>query len=158
MFTSSMKFLLGVAVCAALALPLVCNASDAKGKSWRFAANTPEAFADQAEKVRDDMGPEGRYREVSTEERAVVEAELVKIEGLIRYRGAADKLDDADMVELMNAQEHINAVLTKNYDDQLICTLVQRTGTWFKVKTCATEFERAERMRKEQHTYHNNVL
>ena len=158
MFTSSKKFLFGIIISSVFAFPLVCSASAAKGKPWKFTVNTPEAFAVQAATVRKDMGPDGRYREVSVEERAVVEAELIKIEGLIQSRGAADKLDDADQVELVNAQEHINAVLTKNYDDQLICTLDQRTGSRFKMKTCMTEFERAEIMRKEQHTWHNYVL
>lgn len=158
MFSSSMKYLLGIAVCGVFAFPLVCNASAAKGEPWKFAVNTPEAFAVQAAAVRKDMGPDGRYREVNAAERAVVEAELEKIEGLLQHRGSAEKLDDKDQVELVNAQENINAVLTKNDGDRLICTLDQRTGTNFKVKTCMTAFQRAERTRKAQQGFQDALM
>ena len=158
MFASSMKVLLGVVVCGALASPLVCSASAAKGEPWKFAVNTPEAFAVQAATVRRDMGPDGRYREVTVAERAVVEAELKKIEDLLQHRGSAEKLDDKDQVELVNAQENINAVLTKNDGDRLICTLDQRTGTNFKVKTCMTAFQRSERTRKAQQAFQDVLM
>ena len=157
MFTSATKFLLGIAVCGALAFPHVCSASAAKGAAWKFVVDTPEAFAVQAAMVRKDMGPDGRYREVSADERRVVEAELEKIEGLLQRKGSATRLNDSEQVELVNAQEHINAVLTKKDGDRLICTMEPRTGTKFKMKTCMTASQREERRRKSVRGYEDDL-
>lgn len=158
MFAGSMKFLFGIAVSGVLVFPLACHASAAKGEPWKFAVNTPEAFAAHADAVRKEMGPEGRYREVTAEERAVVEAELEKIKGLLERRGSAEKLDDRGQVDLVNTQERINAVLMKNDGNRLICTLDQRTGTNFKVKTCMTASQRDERRRKSQEGFQNSLM
>lgn len=158
MFAGSMKYLFGIAVCGALAFPLVCNASAAKGAAWDFNVKTPDEFAAQAATVRKEMGEDGRYREVSSSDRSMVEAELNKIEGLLQSKGSTDKLNDSEQVELVNSQEHINALLTKNDGNRLICTQEKRTGSNFKVKSCMTAFEREERRRKSQQGLQDDLM
>lgn len=158
MIASLMKFLSGIAICGALAFPLVCSASTAKGAAWNFAVNTPSEFAEQAAAVRKEMGDEGRYREVSAADRSMVEAELSKIEGLLQSKGSANKLNDSEQVELVNAQEHINALLTKNDGNRLICSQEKRTGSNFKIKTCMTAFQREERRRKSQQGLQDDLM
>ncbi len=60
------------------------------------------------------MGPRGEYGGISGSERSAVNADLERIATLLSKRGAASELNDNEQVDLMNAQERINAVLTKN--------------------------------------------
>ena len=157
MVARSMKFLFGIAICSAMVFPLACTASASKGPQWEFALDTPEQFAEQAAKVREEMGDEGRYRELSDADRNAVEADIKMVEGLLQRRGTTAKLNDSEQVELMNAQERINALLTENDGNRLICTLEQRTGTKFKTKICQTAFQREEIRRKSQQGMQNDL-
>ena len=124
-----------VAVFAVFALPTFGHAA---GAPWKVVVDTPQAFEVQAASVRKEMGPHGQYSGISASDRAIVEANLDKIDALLRKRGSAAKLDDRDQVALMNAQERVNAVLTHNEGNRLICTLEPRTGTKFKHNLCGT--------------------
>ena len=158
MAARSMKLLFGIAAFGALVIPLICSASAAKGEPWNFTVDTPEAFAAQAAEVRKEMGDEGRYRELSEADRAAVDADIQRIEGLLQRKGSAEKLNASEQVDLVNAQERINALLTKNDGNRLICTLEERTGTKFKVKVCQTAFQREEIRRKSQQGYRDALM
>lgn len=158
MGVKSIGLLLGIAVGGVLAFPVVGSASAAKGMPWKFAVDTPAAFEAQAADVRKEMGTNGKYGAISVADRTAVEADLDKIDALVRKRGSADKLNDADQVDLMNAQERINAVLTRNEGNRLICKMEPRTGTNFKVKVCMTAHERDEIRRKSQEAFQDNLM
>ena len=144
-------------VCGMFAFPLVGGASAVKGAPWTFAMDTPQAFAAQADKIHKEMGTDGKYGAISVADRSAVDADLDKIDALLRARGSATKLNDSEQVDLMNAQERINAVLTRNDGNRLICTMEQRTGTKFKMKVCKTQAERDEIRRRSQQA-HQDVL
>ena len=146
MLARPLNFLLALFACGALALPVIGSAGAATGAPWKFAVDTPAAFEAQAAEVRKEMGADGQYGGITLSDRNAVEADLGTIDALLRKRGSATKLNDAEQVELMNAQEHINAVLTSNDGNRLICTMESRTGTKFKMKVCQTAKER-ERIR-----------
>ena len=130
------KGLLWLAACAVFALPLLGHAA---GAQWKLVADTPQAFEAQAAQVRKEMAPHGKYGGISLNDRTAVDADLDQMDALLRKRGSASKLNDSDQVALMNAQERINAVLTRNEGNRLICTLESRTGTNFKQKICRTQ-------------------
>ena len=121
----------------------------------KFLTGSPDAFAQQAAALRKDLGGAGRYGELGPAERSTVAADLEAIEALLQRKGSAARLNDREQVELMNAQERINALLTNNDADQLICTFQSRTGSRLKVKTCRTAFQRDEIRRKSQEGFHD---
>lgn len=158
MVARSMNILFGLAVCAVLAFPVVGSASAAKGAEWKFKVDTPQAFEAQAAEVRKEMGTDGRYGAISVDDRTAVDTDLDRIDALVRKRGSASKLNDAEQVELMNAQERINAVLTNNDGNRLICTMEPRTGTKFKTKVCLTQHERDQVRLKSQQGYQDSLM
>ncbi|MCK9539801.1 hypothetical protein [Dokdonella sp.] len=129
-----------LALCFALAMPAVVQAAAQSG--WKFAVDTPAEFEVQAAEVRKEMSTDGRYGAISVDDRNAVEADLKRIDDLLESKGSVKALNDQEQVDLMNAQERINAVLTKNDGNRLICTMEQRTGTNFKKKVCQTARQR----------------
>ncbi len=130
--------LLWLVACVVCALPTLGHAANTQ---WKVAVDTPQAFEAQAAQVRKEMSPHGKYGGISLNEHTAVDADLDQIDGLLRKRGSATKLNDSDQVALMNAQERVNAVLTRNEGNRLICTMEARTGTNFKQKVCRTQAE-----------------
>ncbi len=131
----------------------------AAGKSdWHLEVDSPEAFAPQAAEVRKEMAPGGRFADVSPEERARVEADLDRIARLLQPTPTRSRLNDRELVDVANAQERINAILTKNDGDRLICKLEPRTGTRFKSKVCLTQREWTEIRDRAVHTLQNDLM
>ena len=127
--------------------PNAVHASSPEAKVEVVPATTPEAFAKQAEEVNQGMAPGERYGAISPADRKKVAADITKIAGLLEQVGSAEKLHNNEWVLLVNAQEHANALLTKNDGDRLICRYEKRTGSHFRVKTCQTAREIADTRR-----------
>ena len=147
--------LLCLAACAVFALPVLGHATSPQ---WKVVADTPQAFEAQAAQVRKDMGPHGEYGGISLNDRQTVEADLDIIDALLHKRSSASKLNDVDQVALMNSQEQINAVLTRNENNRLICTLEARTGTKFKTKICRTQAEIDSIRRNSQKGFQDSLM
>jgi hypothetical protein len=123
---------------------------------WKVVAD-PATFAEQAKQVREDMKPKGAYGGIDLRDREAVEENLDIIEKLLQKQ-AAGPLPDADQVRLANAQEKVNAVLTSNEGNRLICTFERRSGTNFKEKICYTARERDTMRRKSQQGFQDGLL
>ncbi|MFC4820828.1 hypothetical protein [Dokdonella ginsengisoli] len=143
-----MKVLKSLGLLLALAACGVAGTAAAKGAQWAFKADTPAQFAEQATKVRDGMRPNGQYGNIGVSDRNAVEADLNRIAELLARKGSASALSDGEQVDLANAQERINAVLTRNDGDRLVCTYERRSGSNFKYKNCMTASQR-ERTRQQ---------
>ncbi|MBO9664624.1 hypothetical protein [Dokdonella sp.] len=126
--------------------------------SWAVKADTPAAFEEQAAQVREDMQESGQYGDISAADRKAVEADLEKIGALLKSKGSANALNDGEQVELANAQERVNAILTRNDGDRLVCTYERRSGSNFKYKTCMTASQRESVRRKSQDGYQNQLM
>ena len=130
-------------------------------------ANTKEApavhvttlddFNAQSERVRRDMQPNGRYGRISAKDRQTVETHLARIKTVLTERGSSSALRDAEQTEIINAQEEINALLTRNDSERLVCTLERRTGSKMLQKTCMTVADRDELRRKTQDASQQNA-
>lgn len=147
--------LLWIVACAVFALPLL---GQAKNADWKVVTDSPQAFAKQAAEVRKEMGPRGEYGGISGNERTAVNEDLDTIAALLKKRGSASQLNDSEQVDLMNAQERINAVLTRNEGNRLICTMESRLGTNFKQKVCRTQAEIDNIRRNSQQGFQNSML
>ncbi len=146
------------AVVASIAFCVVPATVAAASKQWKFAVNTPAAFQAQAEKVREEMSENGRYGAINRSDRSAVESDLERIDGLLRGAGSLEALNDRQQVDLMNAQERINAVLTRNDGNRLVCTMESRSGSHFKQKTCRTLKQSEEIRRKGQEAYQQEFM
>lgn len=147
MLIKSLGFALVLVVCGGSAI-----AKEA-GQAPKFAADSLEAFEPQAAKVRKDMQASGQYSGISATDRGAVEADLDKIGNLLKLKGSASALNDADQVQLLNAQERVNAVLTRNDDGRLVCTYERKTGSNFKEKICLTARQREDIRRTAQQDF-----
>ncbi|HNR92099.1 MAG TPA: hypothetical protein PKO41_06710 [Dokdonella sp.] len=130
---------MGIALAAMVCLPGVAEAKKTgKKDDGAVTATTAATFAAQAEEVRREMKAGGRYTEISADERARVERNLEVIARLFAERNELSAMSDRQKLELINAQEDANAILTKNDDDRLICVSRRPTGSNFKQKQCMT--------------------
>lgn len=133
-------------------------AAKSESQQWKFTADTPAAFEEQAAKVRDGMAANGQYSGVGQADRHTVETELNKIRELLYRKGEAGSLNDRDQVDLANAQERVNAILTRNDGDRLVCTYERRSGSNFKYKSCMTVSQRDAERRRSQEGFQNSFM
>lgn len=125
---------------------------------WKFKAESSAAFEEQAAKIRQGMEGEGQYSGIGQADRRAVEADLDKIREILNRKGTAGSLSDRDQVDLANAQERVNATLTRNDGDRLICTYEKRSGSNFKYKSCMTASQRDAERRRSQDSYQNTLM
>lgn len=142
----------------ALGLALSFGAAAAEPKlDPALQATTKEKFEDQAAAIRSQMKSGGRWEFVDATERATVERRLDEIAALMGNASSADELSSGDRAKLLEAQEDVNAVLTKKDGRRLICQNVAPTGSNRKQKQCVTYAER-ERERRESQNYLRNEV
>ena len=97
------------------------------------------------------MQPGGHYEFVSKEERAEVEQNLDRIAATLALHADVKSFSDADKAQLLQAQENVNAVLTRNDGRRLICQRERATGSHLGKDNCQTLAER-ERARRSSET------
>lgn len=134
---------------AILSIAALSPALAGEERSSRFVdIEKQQHFAEQAEAIRREMQPGGRFEFVTPEERRSVDAELGRIAAVLRERAGA-ALDDDDRLDIYAAQENANAILTQRDGRRLICEFAAPTGSNRKVKQCVTY---ADRMRAHRET------
>jgi hypothetical protein len=99
-------------------------------------ADTKAAFEKVAADVRAEMTGDGRYAYVRPDERRNVETALDEMSRLFDENDSVDKMDKATRVELFNAQESINAILTLRDSDRLVCERAAQPGSRIVGTTC----------------------
>lgn len=147
--------LLTLAIAAAVSGANPAHASTREAPAIRV--TTLEDFNGQSERVRRDMQPNGRYGGISAKDRQTVETHLDRIRTLLTERGSSAALRDAEQAEIINAQGEINALLTRNDGERLVCTLERRTGSKMLQKNCMTVADRDELRRKTQDASQQNA-
>jgi hypothetical protein len=104
-----------------------------------FDISTPQSFQSQAAMVRAGLGPGGEYAFLSTQQRARVEAQIVAMDALLNRYGSTQSMDGAQRVELYNAQESVNRILTRGRSGDIRCAWAQQTGSHIARTQCWTE-------------------
>jgi len=126
----------------ALAITMVClvfvlGATGAAEKSKAIVkADTKESFEPVAAYVRKEMAPNGQYGYIKPDEREKVEAGLTEMSKLFDANGSVEQMDKATKVELFNAQEVVNSILTLRDRDRLICERGAQTGSRIVSTSC----------------------
>lgn len=149
-------FQIAVLAACACVFGLAAGTAEAKRPEAKLEvvpASTPQTFAVQAEHVRASMRGNGRYSDISSADRNQVEADIAKIERLLKTRGSVANLNKREQVEVTNAQEEANALLTENDGDRLVCRYEKRTGSHFREKFCNTVSELARMRENDQREF-----
>ncbi len=134
----------------ALVAPLAFAAS--KGAQERYneavKAETADQFAAVVAAVRAEMREGGRYEFVQAPEKAEVDRGLAAMEQLFATNGGqVANMSQDDKVALFNAQESVNAILTRRDADRVICENRKPIGSNIPKTTCHTYRQQEEARR-----------
>lgn len=122
-------------VLAALSLASTAAlASDPSGKP--FDISTPQSFREQAAQIRAGLNQGGPYALLSAQDRARVAQEISAMDVLFQRYGTIESMGGAGRVELYNAQEVVNRILTRGRMGTTRCAWAQQTGSHIPRTLC----------------------
>jgi hypothetical protein len=101
-----------------------------------FDISTPQSFQEQATQVRAGLGVGGEYAFLSTRDRARVEREIAAMTALLQRYGNIEAMTGAQRVDLYNAQESANMILTRGRAGTTRCAWTQQTGSQIPRTLC----------------------
>lgn len=142
----------------ALSLALGLFAGSAGAESQLRTAATKEAFADQADAIRQEMQPGGRYEFVTATERQIVNEVLDEIAQIMAKHKSANGLNDRELATILNDQEQANAILTRRDGQRLVCANEARTGTHIPTVNCQRYAELEQQRRDTDHYMRSGVM
>jgi hypothetical protein len=114
---------------------------------------TAEQFRRNADDVREQMRDGGRYEGMSRDEREQVERELGRMQALFDEYGSTETMVPDKKMDLFNAQERANAILTQNDGDRLVCRMERRTGSKMSERVCrkVSDIERIRNRHRDEY-------
>ena len=128
-----------------LGLTFICTAAFAAEKVRGFEkADTRDKFEQLVVLVKQEMGSEGRYRFVSPSDRIVVERRFDDMRVVFSKNDSIIAMDLDQKTALYNAQEKINAILTQNDTNRIVCQNKKIIGSNIPRRTCMTYGELKE--------------
>ncbi|MBB1060133.1 hypothetical protein [Marilutibacter spongiae] len=131
---------LGCALLLCLSTPVQAYHGEAALDVARSAGSD---FAAQRAAIARDLADGETYAELSAAARAEVVASLDAMQALLGQSGSVDAMPPQLRVELFNAQEKVNTLLTQAAEDsRRVCTRERRVGSNFVVSSCQTVAER----------------
>lgn len=101
-----------------------------------FDVSTPQIFELQAAQVSAGMQAGGAYGFLSAQDRTRVEQEIAAMRELFRRYGNIETMGGAQRVELYNAQEQVNRILTRGHAGTTRCAWAQQTGSHIPRTSC----------------------
>jgi Arc/MetJ-type ribon-helix-helix transcriptional regulator len=113
----------------------------------------PQQFDQLVALIEQEMDAGGRYEYVSDAERAAVRRALDDMARLLEGVESIAALREEQRVALLNAQERVNALLTKRDGERLICSHRRRIGTHMRETTCETYAEQMARVKGTRTAY-----
>lgn len=114
-----------------------------------------EMFDAQVAHIRQEMEKGGRYEFIKERDRTSVEEGLTFMHDLITEKGSVGAMREEDRIRLFNRQERVNALLTNNDRDRVICEKAYQPGSLFRTTTCVTVGEQAKRERDSKYVLEN---
>ncbi len=101
-----------------------------------FDISTPHSFQSQAATVRAGLDSSGEYAFLSAQERARVATQIAVMDALFDRYGSVQAMGGAQRVELYNAQESANRILTRGRAGDIRCAWTQQTGSHITRTQC----------------------
>jgi hypothetical protein len=125
-------------VCVLAVLLLASTTALALEPSVRpFDISTPQSFREQAAQVLAELNfGGGSYAFLSAQERARVGRKISAMDALFQRYGNIEAMGGAERVELYNAQEAANAILTRGRAGTTRCAWTQQTGSHIPRTLC----------------------
>lgn len=143
-----MKYFVAAALAALVSMSGGLRAADKPSPAVN--ADSKESFGTVADWVRGQMKEGGRYAEVKSDEREVVNTRLDEMARLFDRKSSVAEMTLEEKKTLLVDQEEINSILGKRDGDRLICRNDRPIGSNIPVKTCETARELAERRRSDR--------
>lgn len=143
-----MRFVILLA--AALAAPFALAASKGVKEKYHEAvkADTAAQFAEVVAGVRAQMVPGGRYQFVQPAEKVTIDSNLASMQKLFADNdGQVANMNQEEKVALFNAQESVNAILTRRDSDRVICEHRKPVGSNIPKTSCHTYGQEEEARR-----------
>lgn len=109
---------------------------------------TPADFPQLIQMIRVEIEPGGRWEEVPSSDRPMLETKLKEMESLLANHESVDELSDDEKMKLLNAQGHVNALLLQHDDQRLVCERYTPTGSHRPRRLCMTVAQRRENSEK----------
>lgn len=144
---------------AAMLLSLCCvsaYAQDAKTDKYGVIekpvlADTPDTFAEQTQRIHEDMQTGGRYEFTSPTDRQKVDRLLDQMASLLQSAGSVDAMNHDTRITLFNDQEEVNGILKHNDSNRLVCESRAPIGSNILRTVCHThgQIETAARNTKQ---------
>jgi hypothetical protein len=131
---------------AALVASFIASTAFAKEETTPAVnADTKASFDTVSTWVRKQMEGGGRYSEINAGERSQVDAKLSEMGRMFEKNGDVAHMNDEDKTRMFNAQQEVNAILSKRDGERLICKSERPVGSNIPIKTCRTASEMAQR-------------
>lgn len=114
----------------------------------------------QAAKIRTELADGETYSEITPADRDTVLGLLQQMETQLEAAGGVEAMSEPQQVELFNAQEQINTILTGvRADSRVICRRTQVTGSHRRQVNCNTVAElRRQREQSQQELEHRRRM
>jgi hypothetical protein len=101
-------------------------------------ADTPDTFAEQTQRIHEDMQVGGRYEFTSPTDRKRVDVLLGQMASLLQSAGSVDAMNHDMRITLFNDQEEVNGILKHNDSNRLVCESRAPIGSNILRTTCHT--------------------
>ena len=105
----------------------------------------PANFDALAKAIAFELEPGGRFEFVLPDERSTISVALERMRELLDGKSSLAELPETEKVALINAQEEINAILTRRDSERLICARREVPGSHRKISVCETYGEQQAR-------------
>ena len=135
--------LLAAALCGpAMAVSAALEGTDA----FPTTARSADEFRIQADALRAELQPGGRYGNLSVEDRGAVAKDLATLQEMYEKHAHGVRVDKSLPMKIsaINAYSRINARLGGDEDNRIICEQVRKVGSNRYAKYCATVRERRD--------------
>jgi hypothetical protein len=114
-------------------------------------ADNKDDFAAVVAAVHQQMLPGGHYEFTSKRDRADIDTQFSAMQALFDKYGTVAQMDQNSKVQLFNEQQTVNAILTHNNSDRLVCEHVAPLGSNIPKTICRTYGEVQREQRDSQH-------
>lgn len=113
-------------------------AADSQSQDQPLVATALASFVKEADQIRQGMKPGGHYEFIKEQDKQKVENRLDQMEKLLQAHSGAADMNQQDKIQLVNAQEEVNAILKHNDSNRLVCESRAPVGSHIPVTTCKT--------------------
>ena len=141
----AMKIIATLALCAALSTGFASLAAAKEHyRENSVKADSKDVFDQLAYNVRREMAPGGKYEFIKPDEKPKVDKALDEMTKLFDEHDTVAAMTQDQKVELFNAQETVNSILTLRNRDRVICQNKPPLGSHIPQTSCHTYEQEVE--------------